>query len=154
MKTTQLPIKGTEKQTSALNDETRALSLFYSAFNNRNMKVMEQSWLNSDEISMDNPIGGIRRGWKEISAGYNKIFNGNAEVFVEFYDYTIHKTSEMFFATGRERGHFKTDDEIINLAIRTTRIFKMINHSWKQIHHHGSIDDPELLARYRKAVQK
>jgi len=154
MDTTQLPINGSEKQTSLLNDETKALSLFYSAFNYRNMKMMEQSWLNTDEISMDNPIGGIRRGWKEISNGYERIFNGKTRVYVEFYDYTIHKTSNMFFATGRERGYFRRDDEIINLAIRTTRVFKKVDGIWKQIHHHGSIDDPELLEKYQKAVQK
>lgn len=118
------------------------------------MQLMEQSWLNTDEISMDNPIGGIRRGWEEIGNGYNKIFNGKAKVYVEFYDFSIHKTENMFFATGRERGHFKTDEIEISLAIRTSRIFIKLKKEWKQIHHHGSIDNPELLKSYQEALLK
>ncbi len=153
METIKIPITGDEISNLA-DEETKSLSLFYKAFNYRDMELMAESWLKTEEISMDNPIGGIRRGWEEISNGYDKIFNGNAEVYVEFYDYSIHKTADMFFATGRERGYFKTEENIINLAIRTTRIFKKINGVWKQIHHHGSIDEPELLEKYQKAVQK
>lgn len=132
--------------------EEKALSKFYKAFNTQNMALMKQSWLNTDEISMDNPIGGIRRGWKEIGNGYNKIFDQKIKVFVEFYEYNIHTTENMFFATGRERGYFKTDNVEIPLAIRTSRIFIKLNDEWKQIHHHGSIDDPELLKNYQKAI--
>jgi phage gp16-like protein len=58
----------------------------------------------------------------------------------------------MFYAVGRERGYFRLGEEEINLAIRTSRIFKKINDSWKQFHHHGSIEDPQLLSKYQAAV--
>jgi len=132
--------------------EVAALNLFYKAFNERDSALMQQSWLNTDDISMDNPIGGIRRGWDEISKGYEKIFKGKAKVYVEFYDYSIHSTGNMFSATGRERGYFKIDDTEIALDIRTSRIFVLDNKLWKQIHHHGSIDNPHLLAKYQTAV--
>ncbi|CCG53606.1 Protein of unknown function [Flavobacterium indicum GPTSA100-9 = DSM 17447] len=154
MITEMQPINGEENIDQISNPETLALSLFYNAFNKRSMSLMQQSWLNTDEISMDNPIGGIRRGWEEIGNGYHKIFNGKAQVYVEFYDYSIHKTSNMFFATGRERGYFKTDDTEIALAIRTTRIFILQNGDWKQIHHHGSIDNPDLLKTYQETIIK
>ena len=154
MKTIETAINGSEEISTLINDETRALSLFYKAFNNRLMELMERSWLNTEEISMDNPIGGIRRGWSAIAEGYDRIFNGKAKVYVEFYYYTIHQTENMFFATGRERGTFRTDSETIELAIRTTRIFIKLEGAWRQIHHHGSIDEPALLERYQKAVRK
>jgi ketosteroid isomerase-like protein len=136
------------------NEEEQALCDFYKAFNARNLLLMEQCWLNTEEISMNNPIGGIKRGWKEIRNGYNKIFNGETAVFVEFYDFSIHKTENMFFATGRERGYFKTSDAEIALAIRTSRIFIRDDGAWKQIHHHGSIDNPALLKSYQEAILK
>ena len=152
MKTESKPIKGQEIWTESAHAE-KELSLFYKAFNSRSMPLMEQSWLMGDEISMDNPIGGIRRGWDEIKKGYERIFNGKAEVYVEFYDYTIDKTESMLFATGRERGYFKSGQTEIALAIRTTRIFVLQLGEWKQIHHHGSIDDPQMLEQYQKAMQ-
>lgn len=134
--------------------EEKILSAFYKAFNTRNLQLMEDSWLNTDEVSMDNPIGGIRRGWEEIRVGYDKIFNGSAKVFVEFYDYSVHRTEKMFFATGKERGYFKLGELEIPLAIRTSRIFVTVDGQWKQIHHHGSIDNPDLLKKYQEAILK
>ncbi|ROI13860.1 YybH family protein [Empedobacter falsenii] len=148
----QLVIDGSDVKNESA--EIMALSKFYKAFNNQDMLLMEQSWLNAADISMDNPIGGIRRGWEEIGKGYDKIFKGKAKVYVEFYDFSIHKTSNMFFATGRERGYFKTDTIEIPLAIRTTRIFILVEGNWRQIHHHGSIDNPDLLKTYQEAILK
>ena len=59
----------------------------------------------------------------------------------------------MFYAVGRERGEFLLGETAINLAIRTTRIYKLIDGRWRQVHHHGSIDDPELLAQYQSAIK-
>jgi hypothetical protein len=72
---------------------------------------------------------------------------------VEFYDYTLHQTPELFYAVGRERGEFRRGDRVIQLAIRTSRIFRLLAGQWRQVHHHGSFDDPELLAQYQQAVQ-
>ena len=129
-----------------------ALVQFYAAFNSRNMPMMSENWAQSDEVAMDNPLGGITRGWREIQAVYLRIFDGPAAVYVEYYDYTIHETTQMFYAVGRERGYFRLAGEEVALAIRTSRIFRSIGGRWRQVHHHGSIDDAKLLARYQAAV--
>ncbi len=117
-------ITGKENIEDIQNQEILILSQFYKAFNEKNMNLMQNVWLNSMEASMNNPLGGIMRSWDEIKSVYELIFNGKAKVYVEFYDFTIHKTEDMFFATGRERGYFKTDETEIPLTIRTSRIFK------------------------------
>ncbi|MFC1574104.1 YybH family protein, partial [Candidatus Latescibacterota bacterium] len=114
--------------------------------------MMYQNWHQSDDIAMDNPLGGIKRGWNEVREVYEKIFNGPAEVYVEYYDYTINETDAMFYAVGRERGYFRLGEDDIKLAIRTSRIFKRVDGLWKQVHHHGSIENPHLLERYQSAV--
>lgn len=130
-----------------------ALVQFYRAFNQRDMHLMAENWATSDDgIAMDNPLGGIKRGWQEIGSVYERIFYGKAKVYVEYYDYAIAETAEMFCAVGRERGVLSVDGTKIDLAIRTSRIYRKIDGLWKQIHHHGSIDDPALLAAYQKAV--
>lgn len=129
-----------------------ALEQFYAAFNGRDLALMADNWAQSDEIALDNPLGGIRRGWAEIRPLYERVFSGPATVYVEFYDYTLHLGQEMFYAVGRERGYYRLDDTELALAIRTSRIFKKLEGKWRQVHHHGSIEDPELLARYQSAV--
>jgi len=151
MRPIQEAITGKEDQWD-LSSPYQALVQFYAAFNSCNMQMMSENWAQSEEIAMDNPLGGVKRGWPEIKPVYERIFSGPAEVFVEYFDYTIHKTTEMFYAVGRERGYFRLDGDEITLAIRTSRIFQKFDHLWKQVHHHGSIDDPLLLASYQSAV--
>ncbi len=147
----QRPITGKEDHKD-LSQPYQALVQFYFAFNNRDLQSMAQNWDQSADVAMDNPLGGIKRGWDEIKSVYERIFNGPAEVYVEYYDYTIHESGVMFYAVGRERGYFKTQSGEIQLAIRTSRIFKRVNGIWKQVHHHGSIEDPKLLEHYQNAV--
>ncbi|TDR87169.1 YybH family protein [Enterovirga rhinocerotis] len=130
-----------------------ALTEFYRAFNERDAELMARNWIDGDEAAMDNPLGGIKRGWNEIRQVYERIFGGRARVRVAFHDYTLHLAGESFLAVGRERGTFKTDDTELCLAIRTSRWFRLVDGRWRQIHHHGSIEDPELLARYQAAVR-
>ncbi len=151
MQAIQTPITGKEIQ-GDLTQPYQTLIQFYRAFNGRNIDIMSQNWDQSAEIAMDNPLGGIKRGWDEIRSVYDRIFSGSAKVYVEFYDYTIHITSEMFYAVGRERGTLERGETKVELAIRTSRIFRRVAGDWKQVHHHGSIDEPELLARYQAAV--
>lgn len=145
------PITGSEiieKNTKPFN----ALVEFYRAFNSRDLKLMNSNWVNTEEASMSNPLGGVRRGWVAIQEVYSKIFSGPAEVYVEFHDYTIHHSGVMFCAVGRERGHFRVNGKQVNLAIRTSRFYRMECGKWHQVHHHGSIDDPALLAEYQSTV--
>ena len=147
------PITGNEEQGN-LSTPFQALAQFYYAFNQRDMDTMSRNWHQSEEIAMDNPLGSIKRGWNEIKEVYDRLFNGPAKVYVEYYDYTIHHSTDVFYAVGRERGYFKLAELKLDLAIRTSRIFKWVGGSWKQVHHHGSIEDPQLLKRYQTAVMK
>lgn len=130
-----------------------ALAEFYRAFNARDAGMMAGNWLQSEEASMDNPLGGIRRGWEEIAQVYTRIFNGRAAVTVEFFDYSLHELSDAFLAVGRERGRLIAGDITLDLQIRTSRWYVRADGRWRQLHHHGSMDDAELLGRYQAAVR-
>lgn len=119
MKPIQEPTTGKE-ELGNLAEPYQALVQFYQAFNNANLQLMSQNWEQSDDIAMDNPLGGIRRGWDEIRRVYERIFSETAKVYVEYYDYTIHKTKEMFYTVGRERGYFRIGDNEVKLTIRTS----------------------------------
>jgi ketosteroid isomerase-like protein len=151
MRTEQEPITGDENL-ETLSGLGRALAEFYAAFNGRDLKRMAQNWADSDDVVMDNPVGGITRGWEEIRAVYERIFGGRSRVRVEFHDYTLHEAGEMGYAVGRERGELRRGDEVLRLAIRTTRVFRRMEGRWRQVHHHGSMDDPRMLAQYQEAV--
>jgi hypothetical protein len=152
MKISDNTITGSEKLNLKASDPMTALIEFYRAFNSRDLDLMADNWEQSDEASMSNPLGGVKRGWNEIRQVYTNIFNGKARVYVEYYDYSIHHSGVMFTAVGRERGFFQLGDQKIELAIRTSRTYRLDCGKWRQVHHHGSIDKPELLAIYQEAV--
>jgi hypothetical protein len=103
MQPVQTPITGRE-DLGDLRSPVQALAQFYAAFNRRDLHSMSRNWLQSADVAMDNPLGGIARGWQAIRAVYERLFTGLARVSVEFYDYTIHSTPDLFYAVGRERG--------------------------------------------------
>jgi ketosteroid isomerase-like protein len=135
-----------------LREPVQALTQFYRAFNGRDLALMEENWDPSETAAMANPVGGIKRGWVEIRSVYEWVFQAPASVQVEFYDYTIHVAGDLFYAVGRERGTLESNDIQLELAIRTSRVFRRVDGRWRQVHHHGSIDDPQLLGAYQKAV--
>ena len=145
------PITGTEL-IDQLMAPVAGLIQFYSAFNNGNLAQMAANWAGSDDVTIDDPAGGSARGWTEVEELYRRIFGSPTEVYLELRDYAIHATAEMFYAVGHEHGHFVQDGERVELTIRSSRIFKCVDEEWKQVHSHGSIDDSDLLARYRSAL--
>lgn len=145
------PITGAESVADAASPHA-ALSAFYRAFNRRDHGLMAANWLQSDAASMMNPLGGLRRGWLSICEVYARLFDGPARVSVAFHDYVLHVENKLFLATGRECGHLQVDGRCIAIAIRTTRLYTLREDGWKQFHHHGSMDDPELLAQYRHVL--
>lgn len=72
-------------------DPRQALTQFYRALNSRDLNLMQQNWDNSAEAAMDNPLGGIKRGWSEIRGIYQRLFESEGAFQFEFYDYTLHQ---------------------------------------------------------------
>ncbi|MEQ1559688.1 MAG: nuclear transport factor 2 family protein [Methyloglobulus sp.] len=128
---------------------------FYYAFNHRDLIVLKQVWAEHDLIQLNNPLGGILRGYEPIAALYSRVFSGTASVWVELDDIVEFETENMIVFAGREYGEFALNNQTLALAIRTSRIVQWFGADvgWRQIHHHGSIDDPKLLEAYQQAVQ-
>ncbi len=152
MNVKQSPVTGREPK-EQLTPQMRALAEFYQALNDRDMQLMKRNWAQTDDAVMDNPVGGIKRGWGEIKAVYAQIFSDPEAFWFEFYDYSYHEAGDVFYVVGRERGEYRAGGVTLHMAIRTTRLFRLIAGQWRQVHHHGSIDDAELLARYQRAVR-
>jgi hypothetical protein len=76
-------------------------------------------------------------------------------VEVSFGDIVAYQTAGMAVFAGRETGQFTgPGGRNLPLRIRTTRVFAYDQAAgcWGQVHHHGSIDDPDALRDYQDAV--
>ena len=129
-----------------------ALIAFYRAFNAGDLDGLATNWADGDAPSMDNPIGGIRRGWPAIRDGYGKLFHGPATVEVAFHDFTSQGGEDWHLFVGREKGTCRTATQHLDLRFRTTRWFIRTGGVWRQLHHHGSVEEPGLLADYQRLI--
>ncbi|HEY3869123.1 MAG TPA: nuclear transport factor 2 family protein [Actinocrinis sp.] len=131
-----------------------ALESFYYALNHRDLDALREDWSDSALAQLNNPVGGILRGGDAIAALYGKVFAGSVDVKVTFHDViAYHGEGHAVFA-GRESGSYVNAEGVTTpLEIRTSRYFRYEDGGWRQFHHHGSIDDPDALRAYQKAVR-
>jgi len=129
-----------------------ALSAFYAAFNSRNLDALEHNWAEGAVPVMNNPIGGIRHGWRDIAEGYKRLFYGDTRITVELHEVYEISGPDCCQFIGRETGTCETRDQTLDLNIRTSRLYMRIDGRWRQVHHHGSIDSPTQLAAYQSLV--
>lgn len=133
-----------------------ALLEFYKGFNTGNLELLRNNWSLSENVIMSNPLGGILKGWDQIELLYSRIFDGPLKVHVDFYDVHISQWNDGFLAVGRERGEVSLNGESVVLEIRTSRFFILSekDNRFYQLHHHGSIESPALLASYQNLVKQ
>ena len=70
--------------------------------------MIDANFAASDEVAIDNPLGGIPRGGDVPRKMYETVFKSPADVHVEFWNYTIDRVGDVFWAVGRERGSIVT----------------------------------------------
>src|SRR5258707_1166486 len=112
MLTVQKAVTGREQ----IRDESKplaGLSRFYRALNSRDMALMQQNWDSSDAAAMDNPLGGIKRGWTEIRGVYENLFRRGKSYEFEFIALS---TAEKIFVDAANFGPatFNTPQRIVH----------------------------------------
>ena len=138
-----------------------ALETFYYAFNTRSLDLYQRIWADDPLVQLDTPVGGMIRGSARIAALSERMFSGSARVQSVFEDIVAYVTPELVVFAGRERGTYTRDSEHDaspeRPEIRTSCIcvFRFIAEQggWRQVYHHVSLDDPDQLAQFQRAVR-
>ncbi|QMU71241.1 nuclear transport factor 2 family protein [Streptacidiphilus sp. P02-A3a] len=131
-----------------------ALESFYYALNNRDPDALREDWSADPLAQLNNPVGGILRGGDAIAGLYARVFDGSMNVQVTFGDVVAYTGEAHAVFAGRETGGYTAPDGTeVPLEIRTSRYFRYQDGHWRQYHHHGSIDDPDALRAYQRAVR-
>ena len=131
-----------------------ALESFYYALNNRDADTLARVWSDNDLVQLNNPVGGILRGRTAIVELYQRVFDSPAKLEITFGDIVEYLGPNHAVFAGRETGTFTAPDGTrVPLSIRTTRYFGHLDGRWGQLHHHGSIDDPDALRAYQAAIR-
>ena len=130
-----------------------ALETFYYALNSKDLETLVGGWADDELVQLNNPIGGILRSREAVRELYGRVFAGTLNVQVTFGDAATYWLGDSVVFAGREVGTYQHPDLGQQpVQIRTTRIFRYAG-TWQQLHHHGSIDDADVLAAYQQAVR-
>ncbi|MBI4893174.1 MAG: nuclear transport factor 2 family protein [Acidobacteria bacterium] len=147
--------RGADAAQPGLEGAVAALETFYCGFNSSRPELIGRSWAGGPEVQLNNPLGGILRGADAIRQLYERVLTGRARLWVEFFDVVVYSTAEVVVFAGRERGECALDGEVVKLSIRTSRVFAFFaDEGWRQVHHHGSIDDPDALGAYQQLIAR
>ena len=141
-----------QESTVDTNPPIHSLIAFYKAFNAREADEAAFTWAKQYAVTMVNPLGGTLRNWNAIREWYGKIMDAEVRFYLEYHDYKIHQSDDVFYVDGRERGSLQMPEYELGLKLRTSRIFKLFGNEWKQVHQHSSIDSAELLQRYQQVT--
>jgi len=130
------------------------LETFYRALNAGDLELVLSIWADDPLAELDDALGHNVRGREEIAELYGLLVRGTGLMWVQFDDILEITTNETVVFAGRERGIVTTADDIVPLRIRATHCFGWIDAvaAWRLVHSHGSIGEPELLARYQRAA--
>ncbi|MET7400164.1 nuclear transport factor 2 family protein [Dactylosporangium sp. NPDC005572] len=133
-----------------------ALETFYYALNHGDLDVLAQIWSDDDLTQVDNPVGGIVRSGPAIVELYRHLFESGMQLEITFTDAATYWTPGAAMFAGRELGHYtNAEGERVPMEFRTSRYFTWHprHERWRQIHHHGSLDDPVALHDYQVAAR-
>jgi SnoaL-like domain len=131
-----------------------ALETFYYALNHADLEALAAVWSPHELAQLNNPLGGIVRGGAAVTELYRRVFASDLRLRVTFTDAATYWWPSGVVFAGREVGAYQGPDGEAPLRIRTSRIFGYDAglSRWVQLHHHGSIDDPDALRAYQDAV--
>jgi hypothetical protein len=136
-----------------------ALETFYHAFNTRSLDLVQRIWADDPLDQLYSPVAGLVRGTAGIAAIYERGFSGSVRLQTVIEDLVAYVTTDLVVFAGRERGTSTYEREHEAMAEpaegRSICIFRFIatQGGWRLVYHHVSLDDPDQLARFQRAVR-
>jgi len=89
-----------------------------------------------------------------IAGSAAHLLDRTVRIHVELTNIARYATPALVIFAGIERGSYEHEGIETPLEARTTRVFGFIEgQGWRQVHHHGSIDDPAALAAYQSTMR-
>jgi ketosteroid isomerase-like protein len=117
-----------------------------------NCEPYKAMWSQRDDVTVANPFGPIRRGWEDVAATMERAASlyRDGEV-VGFENVAKYVTPELAYIVEVERFRAKmgADEELSDVALRTTSVLRPEEGAWRVVHRHA---DPITTAQEVESV--
>jgi ketosteroid isomerase-like protein len=122
-----------------------------NAFIQGDTKLQNALWSKRDDVTLANPLGPPRRGWRDIEEAIERAAAEFREGTVSFEEVSRVVTADLAYLVEIERFSAKVGgrDELSSGSLRVTMIFRRESDGWKIVHRHA---DPITTPRPAESV--
>ena len=111
---------------------------FYNALEQGDMSLMEDIWLNDEEIKCVHPGWPLLTGWNEIKQSWERIFESGELSGVEVNDTFVEVNESSAWVNCIEKLSHVVGGQVIVTMAQTTNIFEKRDDRWFMVLHHAS----------------
>ena len=120
-----------------------AMAQFYTALNalfEGDAAPMSEVWSHAEDVSYMGPGGGMKHGWKEVSAHWKAQSSRNLGGEIRSAREKAILGSKLAIIYAQEEGsHMDDDGQEQTFSLRATNVFRKEDGQWKMIGHHTDI---------------
>lgn len=126
-------------------DEVKdSIEAFYRAFSHKNVKSLEQAWVQAPYAILAGPQGEIHQGWEQISAFFSQRFDQleDVKIVAKLANMVCHVVGDVAWLAGTER-RVMTSGESQNLEeLTVTCVMQRLGTGWQLVSYHASRPSP------------
>mgnify|MGYP001828409922 CR=1 FL=1 len=117
----------------------QANATFLGMAGTRNIDAMSELWRQDDDVRAIHPFRPIDEGWDEVRAGFAALYELFPEMTVVMPEPHVQVVGDIAWVTGLEdfEGTL-ADGNVVEVTLRTGRIFERDGDRWLLVHHQVS----------------
>ncbi len=122
----------TEKAVQEVNQK------FYEALTTSDMNLMEELWVQSEDVQCVHPGWPLLLGWEKVRESWKNIFEAGGLTDIEISAVFIDVTENTAWLNCTEKLSYTIGDQVVITLAQTTNIFEYNDSSWRMVLHHAS----------------
>ena len=111
---------------------------FYSAFSDRDLKVMTSLWWQGSTSLCIHPGGRVILGWEEIKASWDAIFRNTDALEIDLEIVKAEVDNSLAYVVVREIVLQASSGRRMKAQSIATNVFQKMAQKWYLVQHHGS----------------
>lgn len=123
-----------DKQTDIKNINQK----FYDALSASDISMMDELWVQTEDVKCVHPGWPLLLGWKEIRESWMNIFESGGLSNIEISNIFIDVIDNTAWLNCTEKLSYLLGDQVVITLAQTTNIFELHDSSWKMVLHHAS----------------
>ena len=111
---------------------------FYEALTTADISLMDEIWIQGDNVQCVHPGWPLLLGWKEVRESWENIFQSGGLTDIEISNIFIDVVDDTAWLNCTEKLSYMIGEQAVITLAQTTNIFELTGSTWKMVLHHAS----------------